>query len=318
MGPHTSSRRPVALLLAVAAALALAAPGTCVAGISGIPGAFADIGIGARSLAMGGSVAAVRGAEALFWNPARIDPGDAAVDVSLSYCDQMGLVPYSAAAGATRVGPYAVGAGVLYSGDDVLTETTVLIGGARTMPELPWACGRRPEVGAALRVRRASFGNNESHDGQVSGTALGFALDVGATVPVPGDATVAVVWRDAVSSLSWDSSVGGTYDEAVPSVVSIGAAVTAAGRLTVEAGFDMALEDGARDFASMGVELALFDVAALRGGYRTSVTDDTLDEFTAGGGVSTSLGSATVGVDVAYVFSELEDTLRMAVGIAWR
>jgi hypothetical protein len=296
-----------------------AAPATSHASdLSGVPGAFADIGIGARALGLGGSVAAVAGAEAVFWNPARIDPGDARLDVSLSYCDQMGLVPYSAAAGAMRLGTYAVGAGIIYSGDDVLNETTVIVGASRALPQLSPCSGRSAEVGAAVRIRRASFGNNESHEGQVTGTALGYALDVGAAVPLPGDAVVGVVWRDAVSSLSWDSSVGGSYDEAVPSVVSVGVAMTAAGRLTVEAGLDKALADDSRDIASLGAELGLFEVAALRGGYRTSITDDTFDEFVAGGGAAAEIGGATVGVDVAYVFGEVEDTLRMAVSIVWR
>jgi len=305
-------------LVLTAALLAAAGPGARADDLSGVPGAFADIGVGARATGLGGSVVAVEGAEALFWNPARIDPGTSTADVHLSYCDQMGLVPYSAAAGAMRLGGFAVGAGVLYSGDDVLSETTVLLGASRTLPAFSWCDGRTPEVGAAVRVRRASFGNNAAHEGQVTGSALGFGLDVGAILPIPGGATLGVTLRDAVSSLSWDSSAAGTYDESVPPLLAVGVAMTAADRLIIEAGLDKAIADDARDIASIGAELSLFDVAALRGGYRTSITDDTFEEFVAGGGAATEIGAATAGVDVAYIFGELENTLRMAVSIGWR
>ncbi|MBD3368383.1 MAG: hypothetical protein GF405_09485 [Candidatus Eisenbacteria bacterium] len=306
------------LPVVLAAMLACAASSAGAGDASGVPGAFADIGIGARAVGLGGSVVAVDGAESLFWNPARLDPGGHSGEAHVSYCDQMGLVPYSTAAGTMRLGGYTVGAGVLYSGDDVLTETTILLGASRPLPELSWCEERSPQVGAAARVRRASFGNNEAHEGQVTGTATGFALDVGATAPLPGGADVGVVWRDALSTLSWDSSAGGTYDEPVPSVIALGVAMTAADRLTVEVGLDTSLEEDGRDIASIGAELVLFEIAALRGGYRTSINDDTYDEFVAGGGVSTMLGTATAGVDVAYVFGQLDDTLRMALTVGWK
>ncbi len=310
--------RRTLLMAFLTAALTAGTTGAASAELSGIPAAFADVGVGARSVGLGGSVAAVAGAEALFWNPARLDPGEASAAAHVSYCDQMGLVPYSSAAGVMRFGDYAVAAGLLYSGDDVLTETTVLVGASRPLPGLVWCDGRAPEAGAALRIRRASFGNNESHEGQVTGTALGYALDVGAAVPMPGGTTLGLVWRDVVSSLSWDSSASGEYDESVPSVLSAGVAMTAADRLTIEAGLDKALDDDASDIASLGVELRLFEAATLRGGYRTSVSDDALEEFVAGAGAAARIGSATAGVDVAYVFGELESTLRMGLSVAWR
>ena len=72
--------------------------------VSDIPGAFVDVGIGAAEMRMGGAaVAGSQGASAVFWNPAGLALADRGKEFAIAYCDQMGLVPYSAACGLWRL-----------------------------------------------------------------------------------------------------------------------------------------------------------------------------------------------------------------------
>ena len=94
-------------------ALALFASVAAASGLSDIPAAFVDVGIGAREMGMAGaSVASTSGPTAVFWNPARLADPAAGSGVALTHGEQMGLVPYSAAAGSWRAGAnWVIGAG---------------------------------------------------------------------------------------------------------------------------------------------------------------------------------------------------------------
>ena len=129
-----------AVALSVLAAISLSAETARGGELSDIPGAFADVGIGASAMGMGGAVAAsIEGASSLFWNPAGLGQAGSSRELMVAYGDQMGIVPYSAGAGLRQLGDYTLGVGLLYSGDDVLSETSVLIGAAREFKVLPWA-----------------------------------------------------------------------------------------------------------------------------------------------------------------------------------
>ncbi len=316
--PSADERRLAALLVAsgiLLIALYTAAPASA-GEVSDIPGAFADIGIGTAEMGMSGAaVAGAEGASALFWNPAGLALAERAREFSIGYCDQMGLVPYSAACGLFRLNDdYAVGAGIIYAGDDVLSETTALVALARTFPGPPWDADRPIAAGATVRTRWASFGNNESTGEQVTGTALGFALDVGAVVPLPGSAKAGVSARDVVGVLNWDSSTRGSYEEGVPTDLVVGVAHEPWENLSIEVDLEKALRLDRHDVILAGAELRIFEVAALRCGYRRALRPGKLEEFSLGAGATVTAGTTAITVDIAYLIGHVEDTLRIGVG----
>ncbi len=284
--------------------------------LSGIPAAFVDVGIGAAQMGMGGAVAAsVEGPGSIYWNPAGLAGASEPMGAVVDYADVMGLVPYTAATGLYRLGDRnTIGAGVLYSGDDVLSEMTLLVAGARTFSPPPWDRDRRIRAGATVKTRWASFGNNESTEGQVTGSALGFGLDAGVTVPVPGDATVGLVWRDIVSSLNWDSSAAGSYGESVPGDILLGLAVRPRENVILEVDLDAGLHETSRDLIAAGTEIRLFRVAAIRGGYRWELSPGELEEFSIGAGANVTAGRTDIALDLAYLWGFLDNTLRLSLG----
>ncbi len=313
-GPGAALMKAVAFSAAVTAAL-LAPTAAHGDELSDIPGAFADVGIGAGPMGMCGAVSAsVRGAQALFWNPAGLRLTDHAKEATVTYGDQMGLVPYTAGAGLLRLGDYALAAGVLYSGDDALSETTILLAASREIPLPQWAPGPL-SAGATVRTRMASFGHNESAGEQVEGSALGFGLDAGLLLPITGTTTVAVSARDVVNTLSWDSSAAGSYSEGVPPALTFGVAMRPHPDLLLEADLDKSLHVDSDDLVRAGAELRLFAVAFLRGGYSTRPADSDSDEYSAGAGAVFPAGTTTMSLDVAYVFGRLDDTLRLSLGV---
>lgn len=302
-------------VIAALAAAALLAPPAGAERVSDIPGAFADVGIGAGEMGMGGAVVAgVEGASAVFWNPAGLARSERSREFAVTYCDQMGLVPYSAASGLFQLGDrYALGAGVVYSGDDALSETTVLVSLARRLPDAPWEKERPVTAGATVRTRWASFGNNESTHAQVTGSAFGLAVDVGAIVPVPGGLSLGVSARDVAGVLSWDSSARGTYDEGVPATLTLAVGSTPWHDLSVEVDLEKALHLDRRDMVLAGAELRLFRVAAIRGGYRRALPPGDLEEFSVGAGATVTAGTTAISVDVTYLLGHVDDTLRLGV-----
>jgi hypothetical protein len=311
-------RRRLAAAVAASALIlvaALAALPASAEQISDVPGAFADVGIGAAEMGMGGArVAGGRGAGAIHWNPAGLALAERGREFAVGYCDQMGLVPYSSACALFRLGDvYSVGCGILHAGDDVLTEVTALAALAKTFRGPPWAADDPISAGATVRTRWASFGNNESTDEQVTGNAFGLALDVGAVVPLPGPATAGISARDVVGVLNWDSSARGSYEEGVPTDVVVGVAYEPSDNLSIEVDLEKALRLDRHDVILAGAELRVFGVAALRAGYRRALRPGELEELTVGGGATVTAGDTAITVDVAYLIGHVEDTLRIGV-----
>jgi hypothetical protein len=317
-GPDTAAlMQGLFLALAVAAVLAFWAPVAWGQDLSSIPAAFVDVGIGAGEMGMGGAVTASSGgASAIFWNPAGLARQDRKTEFFLAYCDQMGLIPYSAGSALYTLGDYALGLGVLYSGDDVLSETSILLGASGAFEVLPWDKDRSADVGLSLRTRWSSYGNNESTGEQVTGSALGLGLDVGARIPLGSAVTIGLAGRDVVNVLNWDSSSAGSYGENVPATLSAGIAITPHDGLLIEIDLDETFGGDADDVLRAGAEISLFDVACLRGGYITRLPAGDPDEYSVGAGATFPAGSATMTLDAAYLFGHLENTLRFSLGVA--
>jgi hypothetical protein len=310
------SRRAGQVALLAVALAALATGASHAESLSDIPASFVDVGIGAEAMGMGGAVvASARGATAIFWNPAGLRNAAYQRDVVLCYGDQMGLVPYSSAAASFRLGEAcALGVGLIYSGDDLMTEATAVLGASRRF-SLPFGAPSRPlEAGIAARLRRASVGNDETPETGVSGTALGCALDLGALVPLGDAITLGISGRDVLSVLSWNTSVRGTYEENVPAAMILGVAMTPRAGLLLEVDLDKALHRDNNDTIRAGLEASLLRVAFLRGGYRRAIEDRGLEEYSVGAGATVPAGESVVRLDVAYVVGRLDNTLRVSVG----
>lgn len=318
MRDAVATRRGFGLTLVLALSLCVAAVADAGAQeLSDIPAAFVDVGIGARAMGAGGAVAAANlGPASLFWNPAGIAPTHGATAFAVTHGEQMGLVPYSAASASHALGSgWTFGAALIHSGDEVLTETTVLVGAARPVLDAPWCPGRTIALGAGARLRRASFGDNESVDGQVTGSASGYGVDFGALVPLTQQVTLGVSGRDLVNSLAWESSASGSYSENVPAQLTAGLRAAPREGVALEVDVEKSLSPDNPDRVLAGLELSLWGVADLRGGYRRALGAGELEEYTLGGGASVDAGALALRVDVAYVFGQLDDTLRFSLGV---
>ncbi|MBC8450743.1 hypothetical protein H8D73_00855 [bacterium] len=306
-------------LIAVASlAVCLCATNARAQELSDIPAAFVETGMGARSVGMAGAVTArAMGAESIFWNPAGLEGSETPREFTATYGDQMGLVPYSALSGAIRMnGGYTLGVGLIYSGDEVLTETTALVGASRAILTTPWLPATHISAGASARTRWASFGGTAGTEEQVSGSALGFSLDLGLLVPLTESVVVAARARDLVGSLKWNSSTSGAYDESVPATVAFGLMVSPREAVSLELDRDKSLRQDNPDRLMAGAEVRVFDVASLRGGYVRDLPPGEFEEYTLGAGAGIPVGGTTFSVDFAYVFGYLENTMRFSLRIA--
>lgn len=310
--------RQAAALVLTAAICLLSSASAGAQELSDIPAAFVDVGFGARSMGSGGAVAAARlGSESLFWNPAGLAPRAGSTEFAVSHGEQMGLVPYSvASASHTLASGYTIGVGLIHSGDEVLTETTLLVGVVREIASAPWCAGKAIDVGVGLRGRRASFGNNASMEDQVTGSATGFGLDAGALVPLTDAVTLGLSGRDVLGSLTWDSSASGSYSENVPASLTIGLRTVPHGSMALEVDIEKSLRLDNPDRVLAGIEFSLWRVAELRGGYRRALPPGGLEEYTVGAGASVAAGSMEFRVDFAYLFGQLENTMRFSLGVA--
>ncbi|MBM3328916.1 MAG: hypothetical protein FJY67_05505 [Calditrichaeota bacterium] len=208
-----------------------AAPMAQAAGLSGRPGAFADIGLGLRPLGMAGSYSALASDEnAARWNPAML----AEVEdwsAGFSWAKQFNLISYNyiALAAPQAVGNAGLGAYVIASGDEVYNETT--IGLAAGMPLEGFGLPIPGNAGAGLKYLNSSFGSNSDGGAdRVQGSANGFGLDLAWHWRPLEEASFAVVIHDLVNVLSWDRRIEGstpsskTYSEGVPTTMVLGLA----------------------------------------------------------------------------------------------
>jgi hypothetical protein len=113
--------------------------------------------------------------------------------------------------------------------------------------------------------------------------------------------------------LSWDSSAGGSYGENVPTTLTAGLAVRPHDGLLLEVDLDKSLHLDTDDVVRAGTELALFRVARVRGGYRTTLGEGASDEYSLGAGASFPAGTAVMTLDIAYLFGGLSNTLRLSL-----
>jgi len=282
-----------------------------------LPGAFGGVGLGARASGLGGAyVVLTEGPDAAVWNPAGL-VGARGREFLFSTTRQFGLVPYHMFLYGDQLLGYPVAVGVRTAGDAALREHTLLFGGAGII-------GGEVASGVTAKVYYATFGGNPEGrwvaggaDRQVRGSAYGFGLDVGFRGQLGTGMAWAVVMRDLLSWVRYDASNGaGTAEgggEAVPAQAWLGLGFWAGGGTLFEVDIHKALYRDQRDRVFFGVERLVFGRLALRGGMSQDLEAEHNRMLSAGFGMEFHAGPFPMGVDVAYVSTELGDSFHFSL-----
>ncbi len=299
--------------------------------LSGIPGAFADVGFGARPIAMGGAfVGLANDVNSVIWNPAGLGNTEN-YQVSFSYFKQMQLVNYqylSASASLSKEEKRSVGIAIISNGDEALREYTFYGSYAQKISFLL--------VGVSLKLRYASFGNNKLSESdflvfeeneisqgilnQVKGNAIGFGLDLGLLYKLENDITLGLMLRDVASPVSWDSKTDnpetvtkGKYNENIPMELVFGSSFNIYSGVVLAADYYPSLYKESANRLRMGAEGVLFNIVALRAGIQRFISSEEMNKITFGIGLNIELSKMIFHLDYAYVNEPIQSTQRFAI-----
>ncbi|MCK4591038.1 MAG: PorV/PorQ family protein, partial [Candidatus Latescibacteria bacterium] len=301
-------------LLSVCILIPLVA-GSAAAGLSGIPGILADIGYGARPVAMGGAyVALADDANSIAWNSAGLINLQSK-QATFMYANQMSLVPYYFAAyGQKFAGTQAHSEAIIYTGDEVLSETTVLLAYAYSARKLLSSPFDRLQAGLCLKLRRVSFGNNsDGGEERSQGSGSGFGLDLGAQWQVTDKFTFGLALYDLLNNVSYDNKETGKYSEAAPTQLTIGVATRPSANVVVALDFKKSLYQDSEDALHFGVERTYLNFLALRAGFSQILGPEPPRNFSVGLGIKSFGGNFRL--DLAYLFQELNNTPRLSTTV---
>jgi len=276
---------------------------------SQVPGAFVDVGIGARPVGMGGAyVGAADDLNSILWNPAGL-ASVANRQVLFSHMKQLSLVPYSCGVFGQPLGAgQAFAAGVLTSGDEVMREHTILVGYGRGS-EGASKGGRGYQVGTTAKLRISTFGGDAAGGAdRVTGHALGVGLDLGAKARPARYLTVGLVVKDLFAPVQWTSSVKGGYIESVPRTVVAGMALSDRQRFTLAADLENT------EMLSVGAEIVALDIISFRGGYRWPLSTEWDKSYAVGCGLRQLFRNGlSLQADLSVSFEELATTSRFSL-----
>lgn len=297
--------------------------------LSGIPGAFVDVGLGLRPMGMGGAYSALATDEhAARWNPAALsatkDPSS-----GFAWTNQFAEDTYNYIS-LTYPGLTEVGLGVygIANGDDVYSELTVGIGagiGARKM----FIPVDNLHFGLAFKYLSTSFGNDEDGgEERTIGSSAGYGLDIGILYQPTNQISLAVVMRDALSGITWDSSYldsdekkSNSYSEDIPRDL-----VLSLGWMREKATFALEYHPGiypdVQNRAALGVEVTVLKIFKPRFGFAQNLASGYTNQWmTFGLGIeikSEKLGPIrNVNFGYTHVMHEIADTPRVGLSIGW-
>ncbi len=314
---HCLHRREILRTLAIFAVTAVVfAPASRAQDLSSIPAAFVDVGIGARSAAMGYTgVASERGASAMAWNPASL-ASDLGTEIAFSYVDQAEMVEFAHVSWVMplREGRSAWGLSAFVSGDDMLREATMEVAYSHRLRFI-W-------LGTKVGYRLAEFGKNALSGGdyvvfdpdevatgldrQVNGKAQGLLVDLGMRLELTHRLDLGVVARNVAAPVEWTSRSLArpgeqSYIESIPFELSTGAAYQLSEQLGGYLEWTPSLGGDAIARYGMGLSYDPMDVITLRMG-RLLTMDRRRDEWkTLGFGIRTP-GNLTWSMEADYAF----------------
>lgn len=299
--------------------------------LSGLPGAFADIGFGARPAALGNAyVALADDAYSILWNPAGLAEAEA-YELAFSYTDQLGLFDYqyASARGKLPGHGHGFGAALINTGDEAMQEVALYLGYARRYGPLA--------LGLSVKYRQASFGNNdlkaedyvvfepdEIADGianQVRGRASGFGFDLGVRYQFSPRISLGLVLRDLYAPVFWDSQSGtdtrpakGTYTETIPFEAAIGTAYRISPQFRVTMDYAPAIYRSTINKVRLGAEVTLLDLLALRAGVQQWLDDQPAKKYAVGFGLTPpAFQGLRFGAHYTYVVDRLASSQYMAL-----
>jgi hypothetical protein len=274
-----------------------------------IPSAFVDIGYGARPMGMGGAYVAVASdPTAVFWNPAGL---------TAMYAKQFNLIPYMLASGAVCLNDrHGLGLGLLTSGDDALRESTALLSYATELAPYLKSLSN-VSFGLTLKIRQSSFGNNaDGGVNQVTGSAMGYGIDLGLRWKIHPRWTTGLLIRDAINSVTYHNETRKTsYGESVPAALIFGSAYLARSNLIFALDWDKALYQDMKDKVSTGCEWMLFQLVFVRAGWSQNVSGTANRKLNWGLGLQYFKKDFGVRFDFAYQTHFLATTPRVSTSI---
>ena len=287
--------------------------------LSHIPGAFVDIGYGARPMGMGGAfVGLADDRNAVMGNPAGLLKTSGS-GVSFMWAKQLGLIPYNYLCYSRSLGgSYRIGGGLIYSGDDLLSETTALISFASPMDKLHPLL-KNTAIAANVKIRSASFGNNTDGDeDRVTGDAFGYGLDLAFMWFAAPKMSVGLLFRDLYNDVNWNSSVSGSYSENVPLEMTLGTSYRFSTITVASVDLRKSLYQDVENRLMAGFEQKVFQFIALRAGWGRNIGAKYANqEIAMGLGVEKAMKAFYFRFDFAYLLNDLKNTPRAGVSIDW-
>ncbi|MBN1350065.1 hypothetical protein JXJ21_11690 [candidate division KSB1 bacterium] len=278
--------------------------------LSNIPASFLNIGFGARGLGMGGAYhAATDDVHSIVWNPAGLSAMKRS-QMTFSFTKQFGLIPYYfVAAGGPFESSWAHGEALIVSGDEAMHEMRAIGSIAKAFQR--YVPGLR--LGTTFELRHASYGRQQSDAaGQIMGEAFGFSIGIGAQYDIWRKITLALVMRDIINMMNWNSSGKGSYSEGVPMTFFGGIAVKNVKEFTIDVDFEKSLHWDTSDRICLGAEREIFQYFVLRGGISVSEGySETQVQYAAGSGLRNFFGDRFF-LDFTYLFHDFNNSFRMS------
>lgn len=303
--------------------------------VSAIPGAFADIGFGARPTGMGGAfVGLADDANAVLWNPAGL-ANLSAKSMNFTFARQIGLINYHSLTYAMPLNAKQTGLGfaLIYSGDEALTEMTAQVGYAKSFGSFL--------AGANIKYRYASFGKNSLSaanfpifepdevalgiSNQVKGSANGFGFDLGFMYLFSDRIAVGIMIRDFYSPVSWNSDNDnpvnkpkGKYTETVPLEGIGGVSFKIFDELLFTVDYSPAFQSEVTDKLKAGAEAMFFKMVYVRAGLQQMINNFDDEKYVLGAGLNiTQIKNLRVMLDYTFMFEELANTHRFSLGLGF-
>jgi len=221
------------------------------------------------------------------------------------------LIPYSFAAlvyAPKRA--FALGGGVIISGDDLLREISLLTALATSF-ELDSA---HLNMGLTFKLHSASFGKNGDSPLNVQGDALGFSVDWGIQLFLSEKIILASQLQNLFTGLRWNTSTLGRYREDLPQTWIFGIGLRDFRHLNFDLDIHKSLYRDIEDQIYLGAEQLLFSRAYLRAGTAAGLNQTQQLFYTIGGGVQQGFQNRLdFQLDAAYIIHPLANMFRLSL-----
>jgi hypothetical protein len=298
--------------------------------LSGVSGSFVDLGFGTKAAGMGKAfVAQADDANSVFWNPSGL-ASSKKIKVDFNYLNQLQIVPFSSLSASVPIGKRdAVGIGFVYSGDAAMKEFSFVAGYAHKFGKL--------SLGANLKYRYASFGNNDFNSGdyivfdpseitsgnqnKVYGSGNGFGLDLGVKYRVSKVLNVGLVLKDIFAPFSWNSQndnplkpARGSYTESMPFKSVIGISLKPSNEFIINADYQPSILNDEFNIVRFGAEYTVFRLVSFRAGSEQIINSLKDEKYSFGLGFAYKIGSVKILANYAYVLEQLANTSRFSIG----